>query len=219
MTLPNLTFLDSAVKMPAVLLPVRTVVVQLAQGRVLHSPGSNLTGAQLAGAGEVTDIVAPSLFHTGGMQAASAAHPAARLWGPVGCREKLPALKWHGVLGVDPWPHEAELRHVPIEGIPSLRESVFLHAASRALLVTDLVFNIENPKGFGAWLIFTIFGTYGRFGVSRLFLKQVKDRDAFAASIAQVKALDFDHIVPSHGAVRMNDARAKLIDALKERGC
>ncbi len=218
MSLPGLTFLDSAVQMPAVLLPVRSVVVSLEQGRVLHSPGSRLTAQQLRDAGAVTDIVASGLLHLGGMEAAAAAHPNARLWGPPGCKEKLPNLAWHGVLGADPWPYERELAHVALEGIPSLCESVFLHTASKALLVTDLVFNIENPKGFGAWLIFSIFGTHGRFGVSRLFLRQVKDRAAFERSLAQVKALDFDHIVPSHGSVYSGEAKAKLLEALKERG-
>ncbi|MGA9523807.1 MAG: hypothetical protein WBV82_20265 [Myxococcaceae bacterium] len=218
MTLPNVTFLDSAIQMPALMLPVRSVVVELEQARVLLSPGSKLSAQQLRDAGPVTDIVAPTLLHTAGMPAAAAAHPNARLWGASGCREKLPTLKWHGVLGVDPWPHERELVHIPLEGMPQLNESVFLHARSGALLVSDLVFNIADPKGFGSWLVYSVFGTYGRFAVSRLFLRYVKDRAAFERSLQRIASLEFDHIVPSHGSVYSGGAKAKLLEALRERG-
>ncbi len=214
---PSLTFLDTHKKMPLLLLPVRTVVIPLRDARILFSPGSTLTSEQLRSAGEVTDIVAPSLLHTAGMPPAAAAFPAARLWGPVGAAQKLPALKWHGTLGVDAWPFEEELALLPLAGMPKMQEHLVLHRASRTLLATDLVFNIEQPSGLGAWLILNLFGTYRRFGVSRLFLKYVEDTAAFRASLDRLLALEFDRLVPSHGAIVETDAKARLVAALKER--
>lgn len=217
MTPDGLSFLESTKSMPLLQLPVRTTVVQLKTARVMISPGSMLTESQLRGAGEVTDIVAPSLIHTAGMARAAAAFPNARLWGVAGAAAKHPELKWHGVLGVDSWPFDAELKALPLAGMPKLNETVFVHTESRTLIVTDLVFNIEEPKGAGAWIILNIFGTWKRLAVSRLFLKYVTDDAAFRASIKALITHDFDRLAPSHGAVVERGAKDKIIAALRER--
>src|SRR5690242_4891943 len=130
MSLPRTRFLDSTLVSPLMHLPVRSVVFELDDARVLVSPGSKLTAEQLREAGPITDIVATNLMHTAGMKNALAAHPEARLWGPNGVREKHPELKWHGIFGVDAWPHDNELAHVPLEGMPKINEVVFLHRPS-----------------------------------------------------------------------------------------
>ncbi|MBU8894750.1 hypothetical protein KRR26_04000 [Corallococcus sp. M34] len=198
-------------------LPVRSVVFELEQGRVLLSPGTQLTPEQLKDAGPVTDIVAPCLPHTAGMKAAAAAHPNARLWGPVGIREKHPDLKFHGLLGVDPWPYERELPILPLPGMPKLNETAFLHRASKALYLTDMVFNIAKPKGLLAWMFFLTFGTYRRFAVSKLFLRFATDRAALEAAVAKLVEMDFEHVVPSHGEPVMNEGKPRLLAALRER--
>ncbi len=218
MALDGLTFLDASRRMPLMDLPLRTTVVTLDGARILHSPSSTMTEAQLASLGGISDIVAPNLLHTEGMPAAARAHPKARLWGPVGVREKRPELKWHGILGSDAWPYDSELAHITVDGMPEINESVFLHTRSRTLLVSDLVFNIERPSGAGAWLILHLFGTWKRFAVSRLFLKYVKDRAATQRSLEQLSALDFDAVVPAHGNVVESGGKAKFLASLRERG-
>ncbi|OJT25717.1 hypothetical protein BO221_07620 [Archangium sp. Cb G35] len=220
MTFDHLKFIEAELQMPLMKLPVRTSLIELERARVLWSPASTLTEAQLRDAGEVTDIIAPNLLHGGGMKAAAAAHPRARLWGPVGIKEKFPELSWHGILGADPWPYDDELRHVAVGGMPDFNESVFLHHRSRVLLVSDLVFNIDESqsRGIGPWLILHLFGTYRRLGVSRLFLKHVKDRAAFQESIERIAALDFSHVAPAHGRVVSEEGKQKLLAALRERG-
>lgn len=213
-----LTFIDASRRMPLLDLPIRTTVIELEGARLLFSPASTLSKAQLDGLGEITDIVCPSLLHAEGMAAAAASHPRARLWGPAGIREKVPALTWHGIVGSDPWPWATELPFVEIAGQPEMNEIVFLHARSKSLLVTDLVFNIERPSGAGAWIILHIFGTWRRFAVSRLFLRYVKDRGAFGQSMKRIAALDFDAVVPSHGEVVASGGKARLLAALRERG-
>ncbi|WPB77123.1 hypothetical protein KYC5002_50115 [Archangium violaceum] len=220
MTFDHLRFIEVELQMPLMMLPVRTSIIELDRARVLWSPASTFTEAQLRDAGEVTDIIAPNLLHGGGMKAAAAAHPRARLWGPVGIKEKFPELSWHGMLGVDPWPYDDELRHVALRGMPDFNESVFLHHRSRVLLVSDLAFNIDESqsRGIGPWLILHLFGTYRRLGVSRLFLNRVKDRAAFQESIERIAALDFSHVAPAHGRVVSEEGKQKLLAALHERG-
>lgn len=218
MGIAGLEWIDSTVQMPLMALPVRTVLIPVPGGRVMLSPASTLTREALARAGAVTDIVAPSLFHTGGMRAAAAAHPGARLWGVRGAAQKVPELRWSGVLGQDAWPHEDVLGAYPLEGVPGANECLFLHRPSGTLLAADLVFNLTRARGLGAWLILTLFGTYRRLGVSRLFMRMVKDRRAFEASLARIAALDFERLVTSHGEVVLSGGRARLLEALRERG-
>lgn len=213
----GLEWLDSTVQMPLMALPMRTVIVPLAQGRVMLSPGSALTAEELQRAGPVTDVVAPTLFHLSAVKAAAAVHPKARLWGPRGCKEKEPRVAWTHVLEVDPWPYEDALSLLPIGGIPRACESALFHRASRTLLVSDLVFNVTEARGAGAWLILSMFGTWRKLGVSRLYSKLIKDRAAFDASIARVMKLDFDNLVPSHGEAVLGNARAKLLEAFEAR--
>lgn len=214
----DLIYLDSIKQMPLLALPVRTPVVALASARVMISPGSKLTPYQLQQAGDVTDLVASNLFHTAGMHAAAAAFPQARLWGPVGVQKKHPELRWHGTLGVDPWPYESELALVTLEGMDRMREAVFVHHASRSLFVTDLLFNMVDARGVGAWIILKLFDTHQRLGVSKFILRLTRDRAALRASLARVVALDFDRLVPSHGDIVETDGKARLLAALRERG-
>ncbi len=214
MSIQGLEFVDHIAQMPLLDLPVRTVVAAVPTGKVMLSPGSKMTEF---GSG-VTDIVAPTLLHLGGLAKASKALPQARVWGTPGCREKQKDVTFTHILGVDAWPHADAMPWYPIEGMPKVAEGAFLHRASRTLLVCDFVFNITDAKGPGAWLLLHAFGTYRKLGVSRFFMQFVKDKPAFDASVAKIAALDFDHIVPTHGQAVMNDGRSKLIAALQERG-
>lgn len=219
MSLQNLTFLETDRAMPLMRLPLRTTVVQLDDGaRVLIAPASTFSSELLRGAGAVTDIVVPNLLHTEGMRAASIAHPRARLWGPVGAAQKHPALHWGGVLGGDPWPYERELPLVPLAGMPTVNECVFVHPASRSLLVTDLVFNIEHPQGLRAWLVLELlFGAWKKLATPRLLVRMTRDRAALRSSLARVTEHPFDHLVPAHGSVVRRDGNARLLAALRER--
>lgn len=214
--MPGLIFIDGEVRMPIMRMPVRTTVIEVGTGRVMFSPGSMLTPEQLASAGEITDIVAPSFWHTDGGPRAAAVHPKARLWGPPGMGKRRPGHSW-SVLGEDPWPHESELHLLPLAGMPGVREHALYHGRSRSLLVVDLFFNIEEPQGWGAWLILGPAGTYRRFGCSRLFTLMVKDRAAFSASLAPFGRLDVDQIIPAHGAIVSGEAKRRLVAALRER--
>lgn len=218
MNLPDLDLHTTVKRMPATDLPVTTSVAQLDRARVLLSPASTLSPEALRSFGAITDIVAPSLLHTAGIPGAAAVFPEARLWGPPGAAAKLPAVRWTGTLGVDPWPYEEELALLPVAGMPKVQEHLFLHKASRSLIATDLVFNVVEASGPGAWLFLHLFGTWRRLAVSRLFLRFVKDKARFRASLQRVAALEFDNLVPGHGAVVEGRGRERLVAALRERG-
>ncbi len=217
MSIPGLTFIEDQATMPIMKLPVRTTVIEVSGGRVMFSPGSMMTEAQLKSAGEVTDIIAPSFWHTDGGPLAAKFHPKAALWGPPGMRDKHPSLAWK-VLGEDAWPHETDLRVFALAGMPKVREHALYHVASKSLCVVDLAFNLVDTQGLGARIILKwLSDAYQRFAVSRLLMMLVKDKAALAASLAPIGQLDIQHVVPAHGAVLDVDAKATLLAALRER--
>jgi hypothetical protein len=214
----DIKLFSGLLKMPLVKLPVRTLLVSLASAKILISPHPSLTSEEFQRMGNVTDIVAPNLFHHLGIQAAVAAHPQAKLWGVGGFERKRKDIRWGQFLDEHTWPYGTELVAIQLAGMPKVNECLFFHPPSRTLFVTDLCFNILDSSGFGAKLIYSIFGTYNRFAMSKLFSRSVTNKDAFQKSLATLFAYDFDNIVVSHGLVVRGNGRAKLEAALRERG-
>lgn len=215
----GITLFNGLLNMPLVKLPVRTSLISLANAKkLLISPHPGLTQEEFQSMGNITDIVAPNLFHHLGIQAAIAAHPKAKLWGTGGFEKKRKDIPWHDFLDERTWPFGAELVAIHLAGMPKINEFLFFHPSTKTLFVTDLCFNILESPGFGAKLIYSIFDTYKRFAVSKLFIRSVADKAAFQKSLDTLFTHDFENIVVSHGVVVRGDARAKLQAALKERG-
>jgi hypothetical protein len=214
----DIRLFNSFLKMPLVQLPVTTSLIDLPTGKILLSPHPSLTPAEFQSMGNVTDIVAPNLFHHLGIKNAIEAFPAAKLWGTIGFDKKIKDIPWQNFLTASNWPYQDELVAIPIAGMPKLNEIVFFHKRSQTLFVTDLCFNILGDLGFAGWLLYNIFGTYKRFAVSKILIKFVTDQAAFRASLTTLFACDFENIVVSHGNVIVGGGRAQLQAAFQERG-
>lgn len=214
----DMVFFESSLKMPLMPLPVRTPLITLSGGKVLLSPGSRLQADQYRKMDGVTDIVAPNLFHCAGVPKAAQKLPQAKLWVVQGGLSAKPDIKWSAEMTEKNWPYMEELPYVAIGGMPAFNEAVFVHKKSRSLLVTDLCFNMQDVHGFGPWLILSLFGTYRKLGVSRFFLKYVKDRAAFTKSLEVLFSYDFDNIIVSHGDNLTGGGRGQLLKAFQERG-
>ena len=52
--------------------------------------------------------------------------------------------------------------------MPKIQEWVFFHHVSQTLIVTDLVFNLRETRGWNTSICLTMFGTRGRFAQSRV---------------------------------------------------
>jgi hypothetical protein len=111
--------------------------------------------------------------------------------------------------------------HQYIAGVPYFDESVFFHAASKSLIVTDFVQDHSGaiPGGLA--------GVIKRFVLEPLGFKglctppqlknqaRIKDKAAFASSLQSIRAWDFERIIVAHGAIVEADVNAKqLFDAL-----
>jgi hypothetical protein len=214
----DIQLFNGILNMPLVKLPLTTALISTSTGKILLSPHPFLTLAEFQSMGNVTDIVAPNLFHHLGIKNAIATCPTAKLWGTNGFKEKITDIPWENFLDEKTWPHQPELAAIHLAGMPKLNEFVFFHQQSKTLFVTDLCFNMLDNPGFGGWLLYNLFGTYKRFAVSKVLIKFITDPVAFQKSLTTIFSYDFENIVVSHGWVIKGTGRAKLRAALQERG-
>jgi hypothetical protein len=212
-------FINTTYKLiPGVYLPLRASIIKLENATILMSPVemSNDEIKSIRASETITDIISPSLFHHHFAKEAIDDFPQAHLWAAPGLKEKCPDVPWQKTLTVDPWPYNAELELLFIKGAPKINECVFYHRASHTLYVSDLCFNIENPKGFLTPITFRLLGSYKKFAVSNIWKKLVTDRKAFKASMDKLFSWNFDRIVMGHGEILELDAKARLKKSLQD---
>ena len=109
------------------------------------------------------------------------------------------------------WPAEwsEEVLCLPVQGLRIAGEAVFLHRASRTLILTDLAFNLRvESRGLeAAFLRWNLIDN--RFGPSRIFRWIfLRDRNAFSQSIRQLLGESFDRVVVNHGQILEEDAHS-----------
>ena len=185
-------------------LGARCTIVRLQDGSLwVHSPVpmGDAERAWLRDQGPVSTIVAPNLLHHFYLREAVEAFPDARLLAPAGIEEKVEGLSYEP-LEEGATPHEDELPSLHVEGCPKMEEFVFLHRASRTLVITDIAFNFQHVEGFVTRLFLRINGALGRFGPSRLGKRVfMSDHAQVGASVRRILEWDFDRVVLSHGDV------------------
>ncbi len=191
----------------------RMTVVRLADGSLwLHSPVApdpELRKA-LDALGPVRFVVAPNRFHH--LQAGPYAshYPESQLHVAPGLEEKRRDLRVEAVLGDEAPPGWAgQIDQLVFQGFPIANEVVFLHRASRTLVLTDLAFN-PGPAMPAPTRFFLRLG--GNRGLSPTYLERllIRDRAAGRASLERILAWDFERVIVSHGDVLPAGGREAL---------
>lgn len=210
---------EISLAMGMIVLPVRSTVIKTSKGLIIISPirFSDEQFKEIEKLGSVNTLVAPSLIHHLFLPNAIERFKSAQVWGPVGSPEKLPKIQWNFLFGKDQWPLIEEVDFQLIEGAPGMNEVAFFEKSSKTLVLTDFVFNLTNPKGWGAPVMLRLLGTFKRFAVSRFVYKFIVDKSAVEKSFRKILQWDFDKIVMGHGEVVTVDAKLKLQSALKFR--
>jgi hypothetical protein len=132
-------------------IPVRMTAVRLPDGGMwLHSPIQANAGlvAEAQALGPIRHLVAPNLAHFSWLPDWKREAPEAEAWAAPGVRRRAQrqgkAVDWAGELSDEAPPGWAgTIDQMVIKGSPVLREVVFLHRASRTLILTDLIENLE----------------------------------------------------------------------------
>jgi hypothetical protein len=183
----------------------RMTVARLPDGSLwLHSPVAfHLDlAADLTQLGPVGHIVAPNCVHDTYLEGWFAACPSARFHGAKGFAHVRRDLRFTDTLGHTAHPAWASVfDQLVVRGMPRLNEVVFLHRASRTLILTDLAFNLGPDLPLLSRLLLRVNGCYNCFAASRLLRTTIKDPAAVRASIDRILEWDFDRVIVSHGRI------------------
>src|SRR5215472_8459418 len=216
---PDLWLAERPFKLPYVRVDIgtRMTIIRLLQGGLLvHSPVK--LDAELRRSidalGETWAIVAPNRLHHLFIQDYIASYPEARLYAAPGLPEKRPDLRFDDILSDTPqaeWRGQVE-QHL-FRCAPPLNEVVFLHPATRTLILTDLAFNIPKEAA-KRWPLFYWLWDVGHFGPHRFVrLRGIRDRQAARGSVEKILSWNFDRIIVSHGEVLETDGHNHFAEA------
>lgn len=145
------------------------------------------------------------------------AFPGIAFLAPPGFEEKVKFPVWP----ILPPPREwgDELLALELAGVPHLRETVFLHAPSRTLIVQDLVSNFSGGQPLVKELLLRLaVGHQHHPGIPRSFKFDLQDRPAFERSLGTMMAWDFDRVIVAHGDHIETNGKALLRAALTRAG-
>ncbi len=204
-------------RMPGgVFFSLRSVAVLLTKGDIwLHSPCDFPDGAiiELKTLGDVRYIVAPNTFHHLFVAKTALNFPKAEIWCARGVSKKQEKLEMDGELTRSvPWSQEIET--LPLEGAPSLNETVFFHHESKSFICTDFIFNIHSFKNLRTKFLMTLMGANKKFAQSRAWRFIGKDKALLAQGTTEILSWNFDRVVMGHGQIlETPDAKEHVLNA------
>ena len=197
----------------------RMTVARLRDGSLwVHSPIpiDEALASELAALGQVGHVVAPNKLHHLHLPGCIERYPEAQRYAAPGLAIKRKDLSFHHTLGdtaPEAWRGELDQRLIPGNGW--INEVVFLHKASRTLIVTDLVFNIRDCQGWLTPYVLRMAGAWQKLAQSRLWRVTTRDRKAAAGAVIDILAMDFDRLLMAHGQPVEDGARGALTEALR----
>jgi hypothetical protein len=190
------------------------VVVRLPGGGLwVHSPVPWDAGlrAHLAAIGEVRHVMAPNRYHDECLREFQAEYPEAAFHASPGLERVRRDVRFAHQLSDEPHPDWAGVidQHL-IKGMPGHNEVVFLHRASRSLIIADIAFNFGGDVPWFTKTVLRLSQVWGRFAPSRFGRSLMRDRRAVRASIDAILDWDFDRIVVGHGTNIETGGKAAL---------
>jgi hypothetical protein len=206
-------------------LPVRMTVVRLAGGDLwLHSPTRFTAGlkSKLERQGRIAHLVAPDIAHWTFLQDWQRHCPDALTWAAPGLRDRAQVRKSGVRLDRDlgeaaPPEWSGEIDQVVVRGL-GFAEVDFLHRATRTLVMTDLVQNLEPQKlPFLARTFARLNGALAPDGKAPVYLRlavRAKRHEASRAA-AQLLAWAPERVIFSHGRWFERDGTGQLRRSLR----
>lgn len=185
--------------------PTRMTVVRLGSGALwVHSPiqlNADLL-ARVRALGPVGYLIAPNKLHHLALPEWRRACPDARVYGSKGVIRKRSDVNFDGELGSAPQPDWAgAIEQMAFGGHWYLDEVMFLHRASRTLIVTDLIQNYAPGELSPVQRLLTRWARIqAPLGGTPLDLRLLtRDRAAARASVEQILRWRPERVILSHG--------------------
>jgi hypothetical protein len=193
----------------------RMTAIKLGTGDVLlHSPVAftQALADAVAELGPVSWIVCPNVYHHLHAAPWAARFSSATLVGPRALAKKRRDLELGAYLDDAPGSWSDDLTPVHIDGC-MLDETVFVHAASRTVVASDLTENFVDGSPHALTnLYLKAAGIHGKPGWSRFLRFLYRDTRAARRSINALLEHEFDRVIIAHGDVLERDAK----DAVRE---
>lgn len=204
-------------------LPVgtRMTVIRLDSGELcVISPiaSTDRLVTQLNSLGSVRYLISPNRFHHLFMAEFQQVYPAAEFWAVPGLLSKRPDLKPDRCFDRQPGNFEHQIDYLPFEGlntivpsgITSIEEMVFLHRASRTLILTDIAFHFTEQFPWSVRLGATLLRCYKHLRPAYVEKLANPDRSAIQTSVQQILNWDFDRVIMAHGEILERDGKSEF---------
>ena len=213
---------DSEPLHPAgVAIPVRMTVIRLATGELwLHSPTrfDAVLLHELEMLGPVRHLVAPNIAHWSFLKDWQQHCPDASIWAAPNLRNRRAVKKANLRIDKDldataPEAWSGEIEQTIIAGGGGFREVAFLHLATRTLILTDLIVNLEPQKlPFRSRTFARMTGTLAPDGKAPAYLRllvRLRRKEARAAA-DRVVGWAPKRVIFAHGAWFERDGVERL---------
>jgi len=201
--------------------PTRMAIIRLAnRDLVIWSPTATPEdlSAEIEPLGVVRHLVPPNSLHHTFLGDWQRAYPDARVYAPLGLRERRTDIRFDENFGdgpIEAW--AGEIDHAIMWGNRITSEVVFFHHESRTAIFTDLI--QQFPRGwFRGWRALVArldLMSAAEPMVPRKFRVAFADRRAARQSLQKVLAWPTDRVIMAHGPVISHDGQAFLRRAFR----
>lgn len=207
-----------AVRFGPVSVDTRMTIVRLPDRSLwVHSPIQPDEGlaAAIRAHGKVAYVVAPNRSHHSHFLDFLEAFPGALGFVPPGMGDKRPDLASYPETGPCGMPWSQALEGVFIAGLPILNETAWYHPSSGTLILSDLLFFIGAGKSLLPRTLARMLGVDRRLAMSRTMRMRVKDKAAFAQSVAALRSYDIRRIILAHDQIVETGAASQFAAAFR----
>lgn len=137
------------------------------------------------------------------------------MYGAPGLAAKRPDIVGLQTLDQRPGPWAPELKGLLFGGMPKVNETVWFHAASGTLILTDICQKWAGPLAWQARWWAKLSGVHERFDVPLIVRLLTRDRLAARASAQEILRWQIARVVVGHNAVIDDDAKAQLTQSFQ----
>lgn len=202
-------------------LPVRMTILRLADKSLLiHSPTKYSVDLhkEIERLGPIVHFIAPNIAHWTYLEEWQRHVPQATTWAAPGLRQRAQVKKSvvrldHDLSSQSPAAWADEIDQVAVPGIGGFCEICFYHRASRTLILTDLVQNLEPRKLSGLFRgMARVAGVVAPAGKAPIYLRAIVRLKGHAAKEAGRRLVAFDPalVIFAHGRPFDRNAREQL---------